>query len=88
MQSTDAEKHKILYLSFNQDSSCFCTGTEDGFAIYSINPFQEIYQRSKKTINQKKFKLYILYRSWRRNWKNRDVKNHKYFSISGWREKT
>jgi len=47
MQSTDAEKHKILYFSFNQDSTCFCTGTEDGFAIYMIDPFEEIFRRSK-----------------------------------------
>ena len=82
MQSTDAEKHKILYLSFNQDSSCFCTGTEDGFVIYSINPFQEIFHRSKKIINNK---LYFKFSLRRRNRKNRNDKNNKHISTSRWR---
>jgi hypothetical protein len=46
MQSTDSEKSKILYFNFNQDSSCICTGTEDGFSIYTIKPVEEIFHRS------------------------------------------
>jgi len=46
MQSTDSEKNKILYYNFNQESSCFCTGTEDGFSIYMIKPLEEIFHRS------------------------------------------
>jgi hypothetical protein len=47
MIATEIEKHKILFLNFNQDSSCICVGTEDGFIIYYINPFQELVHRSK-----------------------------------------
>ena len=45
MQSTNSEKNEILYLNFNQDSTCFCTVTEDGFSIYNINPLEEIFHR-------------------------------------------
>ena len=45
MKSTETEKHKILYLNFNQDSTCFCAGTEDGFSIYTIKPCEEIFHR-------------------------------------------
>lgn len=38
---------KILYISFNQDSSCFSVGTEKGFRIYSTLPFKNISNRSK-----------------------------------------
>ena len=48
MQSTDSEKHKILYLNYNQESTCICVGTEDGFIIYSIKPCEELFHRSKK----------------------------------------
>ena len=33
---------KILYVSFNQDSSCFSIGTEKGFRIYSTFPYKNI----------------------------------------------
>ena len=38
---------KILYVSFNQDSSCFSVGTEKGFRIYSTFPYKNISNRSK-----------------------------------------
>ena len=47
MLATESEKHKILFLNFNQDNSCICAGTEDGFIIYYTNPFQELINRSK-----------------------------------------
>ena len=46
MITTESEKHKILFLNFNQDSSCICAGTEEGFQIFYINPFQELIFRS------------------------------------------
>ena len=47
MIATEPEKNKILFLNFNQDSSCICAGTEDGFIIFYINPFQVVVHRSK-----------------------------------------
>ena len=47
MLANESEKHKILFLNFNQDSSCICAGTEEGFIIYYANPFQELINRSK-----------------------------------------
>ena len=47
MLTTDSEKHKILFINFNQDSSCICAGTEEGFIIYFISPFKELVNRSK-----------------------------------------
>jgi hypothetical protein len=39
--------NKMLYISFNQDSSCFSVGTETGFTIFNLNPFKEIFNRGK-----------------------------------------
>ena len=36
----------ILYLSFNQDASCFAVGTETGFKIYSSYPLNHCYERN------------------------------------------
>ena len=47
MIATEPEKNKILFLNINQDSSCICAGTEDGFIIFYINPFQVLVHRSK-----------------------------------------
>ena len=35
----ELEEH-ILYLTFNQDGSCFCVGTETGFMIYNSFPLK------------------------------------------------
>ena len=51
MITTESEKHKMLFLNFNQDASCICAGTEDGFIIYYINPFQELIRRSNQKNN-------------------------------------
>ena len=40
------EANLFLYLSFNQDNSCICIGTEDGYMIYNVSPFKKIYSRS------------------------------------------
>ena len=47
MNSKKASPQKILYLSFNQDSTCFSVGTEKGFKIYNTNPFKPNFERSK-----------------------------------------
>ena len=36
----ESNEEKILYLSFNQDSSCFCVGTDRGFRIYNSYPLK------------------------------------------------
>ena len=37
--------NKILYLSFNQDNSCFAIATENGFHIFETFPFKNKYER-------------------------------------------
>lgn len=44
------KKNEILYLNFNQDYSCISIGTENGYIIYNVSPFKEIYKRSKINI--------------------------------------
>lgn len=36
----------LLYVSFNQDFSCFVVGTERGFKIYNTLPFGLKFERS------------------------------------------
>ena len=36
----EIEDENILYISFNQESSCFCIGTESGFRIYNSYPLK------------------------------------------------
>lgn len=36
---------QMLYVSFNQDSSCFALGTERGFKIYNSFPFKDNFER-------------------------------------------
>ena len=38
----------ILYISFNQDSSCISIGSETGFKIINTNPFLDLYYRDMK----------------------------------------
>jgi WD40 repeat protein len=42
MESTDDQ---MLYVSFNQDASCFAVGTERGFKIYNSYPFKDNFER-------------------------------------------
>ncbi|KAK8815426.1 hypothetical protein WA158_003638 [Blastocystis sp. Blastoise] len=37
---------EILYVSFNQDYGCFACGTINGFKIFNIVPFSEIFRRN------------------------------------------
>jgi hypothetical protein len=46
----------ILYISINQDSSCFCLGTINGFHVFNISPFKPLHYCGKK-INNNKFRI-------------------------------
>jgi WD40 repeat protein len=46
MTTNTPSSDKILYLSFNQDASCFAVGTETGFKIYSSYPINHCYERN------------------------------------------
>ena len=35
----------ILYLTFNQDNTCFACGTEFGFKIFTCYPFKQTFTR-------------------------------------------
>lgn len=43
LQSSSA--NEILYVSFNQDCTCFVCGTESGFRVYSTDPFRLTHRR-------------------------------------------
>ena len=45
MERTLTNNSKMLCFSFNQDSSCFCIGTEKGFIIYKSSPLNDYYIR-------------------------------------------
>ena len=48
MDSEDfGEIKTILYISFNQDGSCFCLGTINGFCIGNVSPLKELHNSGK-----------------------------------------
>ena len=48
LPSEDNKENKVLYINFNQDNSCFCVGTEEGFLICATSPFKILLSRSNK----------------------------------------
>ena len=47
-KTVDEKIEQILYISFNQDGSCFCLGTTKGYKIYNTLPLQELHNSGKK----------------------------------------
>ena len=45
MEKSPTGNTSMLYVTFNQDSSCFAIGTETGFSIYNSFPFKDSFQR-------------------------------------------
>jgi len=43
-----SQSEEIRCINFNQDSSCFCIGTEKGYYIYNSDPCKLLFSRSKK----------------------------------------
>jgi len=35
-------KNELVYVDFNQDSTCLTVGTKTGYSIYALEPFQRI----------------------------------------------
>jgi hypothetical protein len=50
MEST--EDDQMLYVTFNQDASCFAVGTERGFKIYNSYPFKDNFERGNLNFNK------------------------------------
>ena len=45
LENNNNNSQKILCLAFNQDSSCFACGTENGFVIYDSDPVRERFRQ-------------------------------------------
>lgn len=48
MESSYIRYNKIICLSFNQNNTCFCIGTNKGFTIYKLYPLKDYYIRELK----------------------------------------
>eukprot|EP00667_Euglena_gracilis_P025049 EG_transcript_29130 len=42
-----AEGERVLCLNFNQDCSCLAVGTQEGFKIFSCDPFKKCYEKKE-----------------------------------------
>lgn len=63
---------QMLFVTFNQDASCFAVGTEKGFKIFNSFPFKDSFERSK--IYKKNLKVNKYKRS---RWRHRNSRNVK-----------
>ena len=46
-------QNKIHFINYNQDYTCFCIGTEDGYIICNVDKYKRIFHRSNLPINNK-----------------------------------
>ena len=57
MQSTFQKSNKVLFINYNQDYSCFCVGTEEGYIICNVEKYKRIFDRSNIIILILLFKI-------------------------------
>ncbi|KAL8144472.1 hypothetical protein V2J09_017504 [Rumex salicifolius] len=48
LQINDSDDTELINVSWNQDYSCFASGTSSGFRIYGCDPFKETFRRDLK----------------------------------------
>ena len=41
----DSTSNELLFVGFNQDSSCFACASSTGFTILNVDPFRETFRR-------------------------------------------
>ena len=41
----DTLNDEMLFINFNQDSTCLAIGSENGFIIYNISPLKDNFER-------------------------------------------
>ena len=41
----EKKRIEVYYLNFNEDYSCICIGTSQGYIIYNTSPLKEICKR-------------------------------------------
>jgi WD repeat-containing protein 45 len=45
MNLSENPHNELLFVAFNQDSSCFACGSVDGFSVHNVHPFRETFRR-------------------------------------------
>lgn len=55
----ESVEDQMLYVTFNQDASCFAVGTEKGFKIFNSFPFKDSFERSNNNPLDKKQFIFI-----------------------------
>ena len=51
MDEISKDENEILYFSINQEYNCISIGTKAGFKIFSLDPFQLLYENACGPIN-------------------------------------
>ncbi len=53
----ESVEDQMLFVTFNQDASCFAVGTEKGFKIFNSFPFKDSFERSNNQLNNEQIIL-------------------------------